>query len=384
MGAPERHSSSPTPAQAFEVLTIFPDAIEGFASTGLLGRAIRDGKISVHATDIRAFSSDKHRSVDATPYGGGAGMLMQVEPVVAALEHVEEHRGKAHRVLLTPAAPGFDQRAAERLARHDRLALVCGRYEGIDDRIRSHVDECISIGDFVLNGGEVAALVIVEAVARLREGVIGNAESARDESFAEARLEHPHYTRPVSFRGLEVPAILRSGDHDRISRWRQLASLRRTAELRPDLMRGSIYDPSLRHALAFELAWPGDGPAPRVGLRPGNSPGALRRKVQRRSSGPVVMVSVAPRADPAALSGPLLAAFLRELTSARAEDRPVEPIALVLPPGLGRPEATLAVPEEIFSLAKQAAMIDISPPPDPGPLLEELRRAFSGQEDSPS
>jgi len=247
----------------FEVFTIFPDAIAAFVSAGLMGKAIARELVAVHCTDLRAFTHDRHRSVDDAPFGGGAGMVMKPGPIVEALEQVGEQRGPMHRILLTPSAPRFDQRAAERLARCDRIALLCGRYEGIDDRVREHwVDECLSIGDFVLNGGEVAAAVIIEAVARLREGVLGNPASVTGESFAAhdddtdvevddragvessqgdrrwrpgVVLEHPQYTRPASFRGHEVPPVLLGGDHGAVERWRRRAACLRTWALRPDL-----------------------------------------------------------------------------------------------------------------------------------------------------
>ncbi len=227
-------------SQCFEVFTLFPEAVEAFAKTGLLGKAVDRGLVEVRATNYRDFTTDKHRTVDDTPFGGGAGMVIKPEPVVEALEHVQRERGPMHRVLLTPSAPRFDQRAAEALAEHDRIALLCGRYEGIDDRVREHfVDACYSLGDFILNGGEVAALAIIEAVSRLREGVLGNPESMATESFAAgdagSYLEHPQYTRPKVFRGHEVPAILLGGNHEAIAQWRQEQARARTFDLRPDL-----------------------------------------------------------------------------------------------------------------------------------------------------
>lgn len=224
----------------FEVFTLFPAAIEGFVGAGLLGKAIEQGVVAVRCTDFRDFAHDRHRTVDDAPFGGGAGMVIKPEPVVDALEHVARERGPLHRVLLTPSAPRFDQRAAARLARLPRIGLLCGRYEGIDDRVREHwVDECLSLGDFVLGGGEVAALVVIEAVSRLLEGVVGNPESVHADSFGregdDALLEHPHYTRPAVFRGHAVPPVLLGGDHAAIARWRHDSALRRTWALRPDL-----------------------------------------------------------------------------------------------------------------------------------------------------
>ncbi|TPV92347.1 MAG: tRNA (guanosine(37)-N1)-methyltransferase TrmD [Myxococcales bacterium FL481] len=222
----------------FEVFTLFPAAIDAFASSGILGRAEREGRLAVRTTNYRDFSDDKHCRVDDAPFGGGPGMTIRAQPVAAALAHVHAQRGPMHRVLLTPSAPTFDQAAASRLARLDRIALLCGRYEGIDDRVREHlVDECFSIGDYILNGGEVAAAVVIEAVARLRPGVLGNAASAEDESFGSSSLlEYPQYTRPPTFDGWTVPSVLLSGDHAAIARWRRMMAVRRTFELRPDLL----------------------------------------------------------------------------------------------------------------------------------------------------
>ncbi len=228
------------PRCCFEVFTLFPAAIEGFCAAGLLGRAIEQGLMAVQATDYRDFTTDRHRTADDSPFGGGAGMVIKPGPVVEAMEHVAEQRGPFHRVLLTPSAPRFDQRAAARLAALPRIGLLCGRYEGIDDRVREHwVDECFSLGDFVLNGGEVAALAIIEAVARLQDGVVGNPESVWEDSFGHTGevglLEHPHYTRPAEFRGHRVPPVLLGGDHQAIARWRHREALERTWALRPDL-----------------------------------------------------------------------------------------------------------------------------------------------------
>lgn len=238
----------------FEVFTIFPAAIEAFVEAGIMARAIERGLVVVRCTDFREFTDDRHRTVDDAPFGGGAGMVIKPEPVAAALEAVVRERGPMHTILLTPSGARFDQRVAERLAGHDRIALLCGRYEGIDDRIREQlVDECLSIGDFVLNGGEVAAAAIIEAVGRLREGVLGNPESIARESFtsevqaqredecedglwrAGVVLEHPHYTRPAKFRGHSVPSVLLTGDHQAIEAWRRRTACLRTWALRPEL-----------------------------------------------------------------------------------------------------------------------------------------------------
>lgn len=226
--------------QVFEIFTLFPEVVQFYTGIGLIARGIKKNKIAVYATNIRDYAIDRQRRVDDTPFGGGAGMVIQAAPVVNSLEHIESLRGPMHRILLTPSAPIFDQRTAERLAQKPRLGLICGRYEGIDDRVRqSFVDECLSIGDFVLNGGELAALVIMESVARLQPGVLGNPDSLEQESFASLKggcfLEYPQFTRPSLFRGAAVPKVLLSGNHEDIAKWRRRASCIRTWQERPGL-----------------------------------------------------------------------------------------------------------------------------------------------------
>jgi tRNA (guanine37-N1)-methyltransferase len=218
-----------------EIVTIFPGFFASPLATGLLGKAAERGLVEVRLHDLRQWAGDRHRSVDDTPFGGGAGMVMLPGPWFEALDALEAE-GPAHVVLLAPDGRRFDQRAAERLAGERRLVLCCGRYEGIDERVRSRVDEVLSIGDFVLAGGEAAALVVLDAVARLVPGVMGNTASAADESFAAGLLEYPQYTRPAVYRGLEVPEVLRSGDHAAIARWRRAQAIERTRRLRPDLL----------------------------------------------------------------------------------------------------------------------------------------------------
>jgi tRNA (guanine37-N1)-methyltransferase len=218
-----------------EIVTIFPGFFASPLATGLLGKAAERGLVEIRLHDLRQWAGDRHRSVDDTPFGGGAGMVMLPGPWFEALDALEAE-GPAHVVLLAPDGRRFDQRAAERLAGERRLVLCCGRYEGIDERVRSRVDEVLSIGDFVLAGGEAAALVVLDAVARLVPGVMGNTASAADESFAAGLLEYPQYTRPAVYRGLEVPEVLRSGDHAAIARWRRTQAIERTRRLRPDLL----------------------------------------------------------------------------------------------------------------------------------------------------
>jgi tRNA (guanine37-N1)-methyltransferase len=226
----------------FDVITIFPRFFDSPLDTGLLYRAREVGLITVVCHDLRDWTHDRHRTVDDAPFGGGAGMVMRPAPWFEALDELAGPDSGAHVVLLAPDGTRFDQRAAARLATRPRLVLCCGRYEGVDERVRTRVDEVISLGDFVLAGGETAALAVIEAVARLVPGVLGNAASAAEESFASVQdgglglLEYPQYTRPASYRGLEVPEVLRSGDHGAVARWRRAQALERTRRLRPDLL----------------------------------------------------------------------------------------------------------------------------------------------------
>lgn len=229
-----------------DVFTIFPDMVTEFADRSLLGRARRNGVLDVQVHDLRSTTTDPHRSVDDTPFGGGAGMVLMPEPIFATVEAVEPPRPL---LLLAPGGRTLDQAYARELAALDGFSLLCGRYEGVDERVRRHlVDEEISIGDVVLAGGEVAAMVVLEAVGRLVPGVMGNDASADDESFADGLLEYPHYTKPAEFRGWAVPEVLRSGDHGRIERWRRAQALRRTLARRPDLIarRGGLRDDEQR------------------------------------------------------------------------------------------------------------------------------------------
>jgi tRNA (guanine37-N1)-methyltransferase len=218
-----------------DVITIFPEMFSSVLKATMLGRAIEKGALEVAFTDPRDFTEDKHRSVDDTPYGGGAGMVMRPDPLVAAIEHAEGARGRALKIALTPTGQTLTQATVNRLAAEPRLLFLCGRYEGFDARVLDFVDEELSIGDFVLSGGELAAMVVIDAVARRLPGVLGNAESPVDESFEAGALEYPQYTRPAVFRGAPVPEALLSGNHARIRRWRRLQALLRTRERRPDL-----------------------------------------------------------------------------------------------------------------------------------------------------
>jgi tRNA (guanine37-N1)-methyltransferase len=225
------------------IVSLFPSLIAAFASTSIVGRAIEANLVRLHVEDLRAHGVGRYKSVDDTPYGGGSGMVLRVDCVVAALDAAEAALGAAlrpRRVLLTPQGERFTQRHAEALAAHGAFILTCGRYEGFDERVRGFVDQEISLGDFVMAGGEVAAMAIVEATARLVPGVLGNAESVRVESFSAANrglLEFPQYTRPLEYRGVGVPEVLRGGNHAEIDAWRAESALERTRVRRPDLAR---------------------------------------------------------------------------------------------------------------------------------------------------
>jgi tRNA (guanine37-N1)-methyltransferase len=223
-----------------EILTIFPGYFRSPLAESLLGKAIEAGRLDVTVTDLRSYAEGRHRPVDDAPYGGGAGMVMMAPVIAAAVEARRDPEGlpRAWTVLLTPDGVRLDQALVESLAARERLLLFCGRYEGIDERARilGLFDAEISLGDFVLPGGEAAALALTEAVSRLVPGVVGSSESLEEESFARERLDYPHYTRPREFRGLAVPETLLSGDHARIRRWRRARSLERTRQRRPDLL----------------------------------------------------------------------------------------------------------------------------------------------------
>ncbi len=231
----------------FHVVTLFPALFASVVETTMLKKGQERGALAFTFHDIRTFATDRHRVTDDTPYGGGQGMVMKPEPLVAAIEATGDGTDRPHRVLLTPQGAILDTARARALAARPALALVCGRYEGVDERVRAHVDEELSIGDYIVSGGEIAAIVVIDAVARLVPGVLGCAESAEDESFRDGLLEYPQYTRPPEFRGARIPDVLLSGDHGAIARWRRRESLRRTLAQRPDLLdRATLTDEDRR------------------------------------------------------------------------------------------------------------------------------------------
>jgi tRNA (guanine37-N1)-methyltransferase len=221
----------------FDILSVFPEMFSSPLQTSLLKKAQEKGLIDVRLWDIRHYAEDKHRMTDDAPYGGGGGMVMKVEPIDRALAAVVPVPGETLVILLTPQGETFNQQMAEQLSRYERLVLVCGHYEGVDERVREYlVEKEVSIGDYILTGGELSALVLVDAVSRLIPGVLGNSESAACDSFSMGLLEYPHYTRPGSYRGWDVPEVLLSGNHAEIELWRRKESLKRTWERRRDLL----------------------------------------------------------------------------------------------------------------------------------------------------
>ena len=239
-----------------DIFTIFTQMVDSFANESVIGRGRREGHLDVRVHDLRAHAPGVHQSVDDAPFGGGAGMVMSPAPLFAAVEAVDPARPLLY---LDPAGRRFDQAMASELAETGGFSLLCGRYEGVDERVRQHlVDDEVSVGDVVLAGGEVGALLIVEAVGRLVSGVLGNANSTTEESFCDGLLEYPQYTRPAEFRGWEVPEVLRSGDHGRVRRWRRAQSLRRTIDRRPDLIaeRGGLSTADRELLAEFELLDP--------------------------------------------------------------------------------------------------------------------------------
>jgi tRNA (guanine37-N1)-methyltransferase len=221
----------------FDILTLFPQMFSSPLRESILGKAIEKGLIQIRTVNIRDFTLDKHQVVDDSPYGGGQGMVMKVEPIARAVEWVKSQNPSARTIYLTPQGKQFNQEIGKRLSSRSHLILLCGRYEGVDERVRELlVDEEVSIGDYILTGGELAAMVIIDAVSRLLPGVLGSDRSAAEDSFANFLLEYPQYTRPFNFRGSCVPEVLLSGNHSAISLWRRRETLRQTWVRRPDLL----------------------------------------------------------------------------------------------------------------------------------------------------
>jgi tRNA (guanine37-N1)-methyltransferase len=237
-GVTTRRSQRQSSVVKFDIVTIFPRMVQGPLAEGIVGRAIERGLLDVAVHDLRDFTTDRHRVVDDVPFGGGPGMVLKPEPLFRAVEHIRAERGNPAAVVLTsPDGARLTHAMAERLSGLGHVAILCGRYEGVDDRVRQHlVTEEISIGDYVLSGGELPALVIVDAVARFVPGVVGDERSVKQDSFARGLLDFPQFTRPADFRGLSVPPVLLSGHHAEIDKWRREQALERTRRHRPDLL----------------------------------------------------------------------------------------------------------------------------------------------------
>lgn len=221
-----------------DILTLFPEMFDSPFSYSIVKRAIEREFVKIETTNFREYGIGKHKIVDDTPYGGGAGMLLKPEPVFEALEEIKKIQPttKKRVILMDPAGVPFDQNMAEEFSKEEHLVFICGHYEGYDERIRSQVTDEVSVGDYVLTGGELATMTMIDATVRLIPGVVGNEESIKEDSHSTGLLEHPHYTRPAEYKGLKVPDVLRSGNHQLIEKWRHKESLRRTYERRPDLL----------------------------------------------------------------------------------------------------------------------------------------------------
>jgi tRNA (guanine37-N1)-methyltransferase len=243
----------------FDILTLFPELFSSFLKEGILGRAVIKGLVDVRLINIRSFARGSHNVTDDRPYGGGSGMIMKAGPIYRALRSIEKVDGQSLVILLTPQGQTFEQSRAWELSKLDRLVLICGRYEGVDERIRSsYIDMELSLGDYILSGGELGAMVVIDTVSRLVPDVLGGERSAREDSFEDGLLEYPHYTRPRVFKGEEVPPVLLSGDHEKIRMWRRTESLKRTRERRPDLLKKARLKEEDRDILA-EIEEEGNG-----------------------------------------------------------------------------------------------------------------------------
>lgn len=239
-----------------ELLTIFPEMFDSFLNASIIGRAREAGLLDIHATDIRLYSQNKHKNTDDYPFGGGAGMLMLAQPIADAMKAVTRPPFQGKRIYMSPRGVPLTQALAQQLSQEERLVILCGHYEGVDQRVLDkYIDMEISVGDYVLTGGETAAMVLIDCVSRLVPGVLGSAESAGDESFSnDGLLEYPQYTRPRVFEDMEVPEVLLNGDHKKISQWRREQALLATARMRPDLLAAASITPAERRWLSEQLS----------------------------------------------------------------------------------------------------------------------------------
>lgn len=227
----------------FETLSVFPEVFAPYLDASIMGRAQRAGILDFAAHDLRDWTHDRHRTVDDAPFGGGQGMLMKPAPIFEAVEALSAEGPRPHVVFFSPCGRRYDQSCAEALSHEERVLLVCGRYEGMDERAYELADEVFSLGDYVLTGGELAAMVVIDSVVRLLPGALGDAMSAKDESFSDGLLEYAQYTRPASYRGMDVPEVLLGGDHAKVDAWRRRSAVERTARWRPDLIEGADLTP---------------------------------------------------------------------------------------------------------------------------------------------
>lgn len=227
----------------FETLSVFPEVFASYLDASIMGRAQRAGILDFAAHDLRDWTHDRHRTVDDAPFGGGQGMLMKPAPIFEAVEALSAEGPRPHVVFFSPCGRRYDQSCAEALSHEERVLLVCGRYEGMDERVYELADDVFSLGDYVLTGGELAAMVVIDSVVRLLPGALGDAMSAKDESFSDGLLEYAQYTRPASYRGMDVPEVLLGGDHAKVDAWRRRSAVERTARWRPDLIEGADLTP---------------------------------------------------------------------------------------------------------------------------------------------
>lgn len=227
----------------FETLSVFPEVFAPYLDASIMGRAQRAGILDFAAHDLRDWAHDRHRTVDDAPFGGGQGMLMKPAPIFEAVESLSAEGPRPHVVFFSPCGRRYDQSCAEALSHEERVLLVCGRYEGMDERAYELADDVFSLGDYVLTGGELAAMVVIDSVVRLLPGALGDAMSAKDESFSDGLLEYAQYTRPASYRGMDVPEVLLGGDHAKVDAWRRRSAVERTARWRPDLIEGADLTP---------------------------------------------------------------------------------------------------------------------------------------------